>query len=242
MQQLGAGDGLASVAEQMPGRGRLHAQHRSAEIDPQVMPQRRRRCGGKRTGGIHAHAGQRRLKCDVQGNHGARAQPGEPGKVRGIRHAQHHQHQQAGDHELPDEGTGSPQGTRHGCGVVHRGRRKGIPQQGCRAHHAQPPTDELREDIEGGIPARDLPQSQERQRHRRVHVGAGALAPRGIDQHDRGQSHGDADAGAAGILALEEPAPGGGRVAQQRGKHARRDHEHAQRPALDQVLGPMLAQ
>src|SRR5207248_7256264 len=111
--------------------------------------------------------------------------------------------------------------------------------------HEQDPrgaAEDLSEREEQRVPRTDLSQSQDRERHRGVHVGAGSLAPSRVDQRNRGESHSNPAGDVAPCGAANRPMNGRVRSSEQRGDDACRNHERSQGPSLDQVLGPVLAQ
>ena len=111
--------------------------------------------------------------------------------------------------------------------------------------HEQDPrsaAEDLSEREEQRVPRTDLSQSQERERHRGVHVGAGSLAPSRVDQRNRSESHSNPAGDVAPRGAGNRPMNGRVRSSEQRGDDACRNHERSQGPSLDQVLGPVLPQ
>ena len=100
----------------------------------------------------------------------------------------------------------------------------------------------LSEHEEQRVPRTDLSESQERERHRGVHVGAGSLAPSRMDQCNRGESHSDPAGDVAPDGAGNRPMNGRIRSSEQCGDDSCRNHERSQGPGLDQVLGPVLPQ
>src|SRR5256884_1563943 len=111
--------------------------------------------------------------------------------------------------------------------------------------HEQDPrgaAEDLSEREEQRVPRTDLSQSQERERHRGVHGGAGSLAPSRVDQRNRGESHSTPAGDVAPRCAGNRPMNGRVRSSEQRGDDACRNHERSQGPSLAQVLRPVLPQ
>ena len=100
---------------------------------------------------------------------------------------------------------------------------------------------DLRAGVGECVAASHLAQPQVRERERRVHVRARALAERRVDQRNQGETHRRAD----------QRAPNG--FARQRGNERRagrfergrddpcRDHEQSQQECLDRILGEVVA-
>src|SRR5437879_765220 len=95
--------------------------------------------------------------------------------------------------------------------------------------HEQDPrsaAEDLSEREEQRVPRTDLSQSQERERHRGVHVGAGSLAPSRVDQRNRGESHSNPAGDVAPRCAGNRPMNGRVRSSEQDRKSTRLNSSH----------------
>ncbi len=115
--------------------------------------------------------------------------------------------------------------------------------------------DELREDVEGGVPARHLPEAPEGERDGRIEMRARSAAPRRVDDRDRGRCHRDAHEEPSRQVAPETASRRGGRAQRRSGQrgsgqrrsgmiqqgheHTGRDHEEPQMGRFHQVFGPV---
>src|SRR5262245_46914 len=84
----------AAVEQWEKFRGKEHGENGRGEIHPEGGPEVRERGAAEGSGGIHAHAGDRRFKNDKQRNARAGKETGKPGDFRLVGHDEDDQEEQ----------------------------------------------------------------------------------------------------------------------------------------------------
>src|SRR5262249_21160615 len=146
-----------------------------------------------------------------------------------------------GDREFCGERDCGAAGPRECRGVADRRIAERVAdERGDQEYSAQPAND-LRYHEEKRVPRTNLAEPQEGQSDRRVHMRPGTLAPAGMNERDRGDSHGNSPSGLAPHWRGESTMYWRGGRTEQRGDEPGANHERTERPALDEILGPMFA-
>ena len=219
----------------MQERGREHPERRPEEVDPEGREAAAADGGGERPRRVHAHSGDRRLGKDVDRDQGARADAGPTGELR-TTHAHYDRHQDERDGDLRGESSAETGSGKRGGEV--RGRMleslaEDRPRQGDFADPAQ----DLGGPVEKRVVRGNATEAPERQRHRRVQVRAGPLAPRRVGEDDCGEAHRKPHQrpprGRIDRLGARR------RVLQQDREDAGGHHERAEPGGFHRVLGPV---
>jgi hypothetical protein len=219
-----------------------HPEERRRQVYPQCRPPRRVHGRGDGAGRVQAHPGERRLHDDEGGDERRCAQPRESAQAWPVRDDQDDGHQDQRHESLGGERDPASAGPRRRGRVAHgRMRDRGTKPRGGDADPGDPPG-KLRQDVEDRVPARHLAETPERERHGRVQVSAGPLAPPGVDDGHRGRAHGEPHGDPAQQGIGDRLPDGRARVLEHGREHAGRDHEDPEPRSLHQVLRPVATQ
>src|SRR6266853_5861951 len=156
---------LPALPPQVELRGGEHAQKGCRQINPEVVPNAGGEGRTERSGGIHAHPGERRFKSDISRNQRGGEKPCVAREAVVIREIEHGRHHSGRNDEFGCERYPWPART-WGCYHISHGRvRYFATEELSHQKNAQNRTRELCGYIEESIPELDFAQSKEGEGH-----------------------------------------------------------------------------
>jgi hypothetical protein len=161
---------------------------------------------------------------------------------RRVGREQDHGHQAEGDRGLGEQRQRGAAGSGRGRHIGDRRVGEDRAERCQHRQHAERAARELGQRVEHRVPGRDLAQTPEGQRHRRIDMRARLPPPGRVDDRDHRQAHDHAHQRAAYQAVGQRLSHRRSGIPEQRRAQAGRDHVQAEPGRLHQVFRPMPTQ